>query len=65
MKKITAAIAAIMMLSAIPVTAAYGADKETTPVQTEKKADAVSARYSVRLRHYSFMSRDCSTLTLP
>ena len=35
MKKITAAIAAIMILSAIPVTAAYGADKETAPVQTE------------------------------
>ena len=47
MKKITAAIAAIMILAAIPVTAAYGADKETTPVQTEKKADTVSAIGSV------------------
>lgn len=47
MKKITAAIAAIMILAAIPVTAAYGADKETTPVQTEIKADTVSAVGSV------------------
>ena len=35
MKKITEAIAAIMILAVIPVTAAYGADKETTPVQTD------------------------------
>lgn len=47
MKKITTAIAAIMILVAIPVTAAYGADKETTPVQTEIKADTVSAVGSV------------------
>lgn len=47
MKKITAAIAAIMILAAIPVTAAYGADKETKPVQTEIKADTVSAVGSV------------------
>lgn len=47
MKKITAAIAAIMILVAISVTAAYGADKETTPVQTEKKADTISAVGSV------------------
>ena len=49
MKKITAAMAAIMILAAIPVTAAYGADadKKTTPVQTEKKADTVSAVGSV------------------
>ncbi len=46
MKKITAAIAAIMILAA-PVTAAYGADKETTPVQTGKKADTVSAIGSI------------------
>ena len=46
MKKITAAIAAIMIL-AEPVTAAYGADKETAPVQTEIKADTVSAVGSV------------------
>ena len=46
MKKITAAIAAIMILAA-PVTAAYGADKETAPVQTEIKADTVSAVGSV------------------
>ena len=30
MKKITAAIAAIMILAAIPVTAAYGAGRELT-----------------------------------
>ena len=47
MKKITAAIAAIMIPAAIPVTAAYGADKETTPVQTEIKADTVSAVGSI------------------
>lgn len=47
MKKITAAIAAIMILAAMPVTAAYGADKETTPIQTEIKADTVSAVGSV------------------
>lgn len=47
MKKITAAIAAIMILGAIPVTAAYGADKETTPVQTEKNAGTVSAVGSI------------------
>ena len=47
MKKITAAIAAIMIPVAIPVTAAYGADKEMTPVQTEIKADTVSAVGSV------------------
>lgn len=47
MKKITAVIAAIMILVAIPVTAAYGADKETTPVQTEIKADTVSAIGSI------------------
>lgn len=46
MKKITAAIAAIMILAA-PVTAAYGADKEMAPVQTEIKADTVSAVGSV------------------
>lgn len=46
MKKITVAIAAIMIL-ATGVTAAYGADKETTPVQTEIKADSVSAVGSV------------------
>ena len=46
MKKITAAIAAIMILAA-PVTAAYGADKETASVQTEIKADTVSAVGSV------------------
>lgn len=47
MKKITAEIAAIMILVAMPVTAAYGADKETTPVQTEVKADTVSAVGSI------------------
>lgn len=47
MKKITATIAAIMILVAIPVTATYGADKETTLVQTEIKADTVSAIGSV------------------
>lgn len=49
MKKITAAMAAIMILAAIPVTAAYGADadKKTTPVQTEENADTVSAVGSV------------------
>ena len=47
MKKITAAIAAIMVLVTIPVTSAYGVDKETTPVQTEIKADTVSAVGSV------------------
>ena len=47
MKKITAAIAAIMIPVAISVTAAYGADKETTPVQTEIKADTVSAVGSI------------------
>lgn len=47
MKKITAVIAAIAILTAVPVTAAYGADRESTPVQTEKKADTVSAVGSV------------------
>lgn len=47
MKKITAVIAAIVILTAVPVTAAYGADRESTPVQTEKKADTVSAVGSV------------------
>ncbi len=47
MKKITAAIAALMILVAIPVTTAYGADRETTPVQTKIKADTVSAVGSV------------------
>ncbi|MDE7429845.1 MAG: beta-lactamase family protein, partial [Lachnospiraceae bacterium] len=47
MKKITAEIAAIVILVAMPVTAAYGADKETTPVQTEVKADTVSAVGSI------------------
>lgn len=47
MKKITAAIAAIMILAAIPVTAAYGEEKETEPVQTEVKANTVSAIGSV------------------
>lgn len=49
MKKITAAMAAIMILAAIPVPAAYGADadKKTTPVQTEENADTVSAVGSV------------------
>lgn len=47
MKKITAVIAATAILTAVPVTAAYGADRESTPVQTEKKADTVSAVGSV------------------
>lgn len=47
MKKITAVIAATAILTAVPVTAAYGADRESTPVQTAKKADTVSAVGSV------------------
>lgn len=47
MKKITAAISAVMIPAAITATAAYGADKETTPVQTEIKADTVSAIGSI------------------
>lgn len=47
MKKITAVIAATAILTVVPVTAAYGADRESTPVQTEKKADTVSAVGSV------------------
>ena len=47
MKKITAAIAAIMIPAAIPVSAVYSADKETAPVQTEIKAGTVSAIGSV------------------
>ena len=47
MKKIATAIAAIMIPAVMPVTAVYGTDKEMTPVQTEKKADTVSAIGSV------------------
>lgn len=47
MRKITAAIAALLIPMAIPVTAAYGADRKTASVQTEIKADTVSAIGSV------------------